>query len=311
MAAYCLQLPSILTYLRFVWAASVVYPQCNYRILNAKLFNVSPSSASFPEVLDYILILHPDLAVAKHSKHWNTFEKHQIRRHQILLSTSKHPGCWGFWSCSCPRRVRQWWEELHLDLLSFVKVCQSVKLYGHLECLSVQVGIMRMFSLFFRIYNIIILVMSSNEQLHNGEVITHSNQDERSNARFNRSELTEAWCDSTATVFSFEVHRIRIMISTMRAFFSHPSPSIELEKPSPFTSSRIATGSSMNTTGPRNAAKPKKWRITWSTLKHQHRIKECLVPVDIAFHCKNQFQFIRVPSRYLTTKPALPNIPMK
>ena len=55
-----------------------------------------------------------------------------------------------------------------------------------------QVGIMRMFNLFFRIYNIIILVMSSNEQLHNGEVITHSNQDERSNARFNRSELTEA-----------------------------------------------------------------------------------------------------------------------
>lgn len=144
---------------------------------------------------------------------------------------------------------------------------------------------------FFRIY-IIICVMQSNEQLHNGEVITHSNKDEPSNViQQVRVDKSFMWFCSTAAVFSFEVHRIRIMISTMRAFFSHPSPSIELEKPSPFTSSRIATGSSMKTTGPRNAAKPKKWRITWNTLRHQHRTKECIGA------CRHCIPFILVPSQ--------------
>lgn len=144
---------------------------------------------------------------------------------------------------------------------------------------------------FFRIY-IIICVMQSNEQLHNGEVITHSNKDEPSNViQQVRVDKSFMWFCSTAAVFSFEVHRIRIMISTMRAFFSHPSPSIELEKPSPFTSSRIATGSSMKTTGPRNAAKPKKWRITWNTLGHQHRTKECIGA------CRHCIPFILVPSQ--------------
>ena len=143
---------------------------------------------------------------------------------------------------------------------------------------------------FFRIY-IIICVMQSNEQLHNGEVITHSNKDEPSNViqqvGVDKSFMWFCSIDSTAAVFSFEVHRIRIMISTMRAFFSHPSPSIELEKPSPFTSSRIATGSSMKTTGPRNAAKPKKWRITWNfeTPTSHQRLHWCLSALHSIYPC--------------------------
>ena len=63
--------------------------------------------------------------------------------------------------------------------------------------------------------------------------------------------------------FFSQEHRIRMMINTIRAFCSHPSFSMRGTKPGPFTSSMMATGSSMITTGPKKAAKPKKWRITW------------------------------------------------